>query len=119
MNKQPHCSVLKEEMIEMFKDSFLEIYVDGTLGAGGHAEAILQTHPEIKKLIGFDQDPEALCIAAKRLEPWKDKVEFVHANFSEMAKVLKEKCIETVDGFFLTLEFLQCNLIEMKKVLVF
>lgn len=85
-----HVSVLKQEVVEAFEGCPLAVFVDGTLGAGGHAEAILQAHPEIKLYLGIDQDPSALEIAAKRLEPWKDKLVLKHGNFSQFDQFLHE-----------------------------
>ncbi len=94
---------MEEEMASFFAGKTLKVFVDGTLGAGGHAKKILEEHPEIEIFFGFDQDPEALAIAAKTLEPWKDKVQLVHANFVEFDRVLKNHGIEAVDGFFFDL----------------
>ncbi len=114
----PHVSVLKEEFLETYADQNIEVFFDGTLGAGGHAEALLEAHPEIKTYVGCDQDPSALEIAKKRLEPWKDKVKFVHANFSELGEILEELEIEAVDGFFLTWECHLCSSIKKREALV-
>lgn len=98
----PHISVMKDEVLESFKDVQLKVFFDGTLGAGGHAEAILEAHPEIEMYIGCDQDQNALDIAKKRLEKYSDKMRFVHGNFSELDKHLQSLGVEAVDGFFLT-----------------
>lgn len=99
----PHFSVLLQEVTEAFQSDSLSIFVDGTLGAGGHAEAILKAHPEIKTYIGIDQDLSALEIARERLAPWKDKVIFKHGNFSEIDRVLKEEKISSVQGILVDL----------------
>lgn len=96
-----HISVMVEPFLEFFKDQKISVFFDGTLGAGGHSKAILQAHPEIERLIGCDRDPEALKIARKNLEPWKDKIEFVHANFAELDGILQECKKTQVNGFFL------------------
>lgn len=118
-NNRPHISILEDEMAAFFKDSSLKVYVDGTLGAGGHAKRILEEHPEIDLFIGFDQDPEALAIAAETLKEWKDKIELVHSNFGDLAEVLKKKKVTKVDGFFLTSEFRLCNWTKTARGLVF
>ncbi len=102
MDKRPHISIMEKEMASFFAKKSLKVFVDGTLGAGGHAKRILEEHPEIEMFFGFDQDPEALAIAAKTLEPWKDKVQLIHANFVDFDKVLQKQGVEKVDGFFLT-----------------
>ena len=118
-NKRPHISILEEEMASLFAESALKVYVDGTLGAGGHAKRILEEHPEIELFIGLDQDPEALSIARETLKKWEDKVKFVHANFEDLTKVLKKLGVKAVDGFFLTSAFHLCNSIKIVRGLVF
>lgn len=107
--KREHIPVLLKESLEFFSGLNIRVFFEGTLGAGGHAKAFLEAHPEIERYIGCDQDPEALEIAREQLKPWKDKVEFVHANFAKLDQVLKDKKIEKVDGFFLTWECHLCN----------
>jgi 16S rRNA (cytosine1402-N4)-methyltransferase len=104
-NKQlqpDHISILVDEMLEFFQRSKLSVFFDGTLGAGGHAKAILEAHPEIHRFIGCDKDPEALEIAAKVLSPWKNKVELIQGSFANLDQYLNERNIQCVDGFFLT-----------------
>ncbi len=96
-----HTSVMVEPFLEHFKDRELKVFFDGTVGAGGHARAILEAHPEIEQFIGCDRDPEALKIAKKHLEPWKDKIELVHSNFAELDDILQTRKISEVNGFFL------------------
>lgn len=96
-----HTPVLLDEMLDLFKDVHLHTYVDATLGAAGHAKAILQAHPEIKHFIGIDKDPEAINIASEVLTPWKEKTHFFHGNFLDMDQILLSLGIREVDGFFL------------------
>ncbi|NGX38925.1 MAG: Ribosomal RNA small subunit methyltransferase H [Chlamydiae bacterium] len=98
-----------DEVLRAFEGIVLKSFYEGTLGAGGHAKAILKAHPEIERYIGCDRDPEAIEIARAELDPWKEKVEFVHGNFSDLDLQLREKGIETVDGFFLIWESHQCS----------
>ena len=93
---------MTQECLKGFEGTDLKVFFEGTLGAGGHAEAILRAHPEIKRYIGCDRDPEAIEIAKERLSPWKDKVEFVRGNFAELDTILQERGIQQVNGFFLT-----------------
>lgn len=99
---EPHVSVLRQEFIDLFADQKIGVFFDGTLGAGGHAEALLENHPEIKTYIGCDQDDEALKIAMERLKPFGKKVVFMKSNFADIDEVLGELNIDQVDGFFLT-----------------
>ncbi|GAB4818576.1 hypothetical protein N2152v2_005622 [Parachlorella kessleri] len=66
--QQPHVSVLLEEVMGFFRDLNISAYVDGTLGAAGHAGEVLYRHPELQTLVGFDLDTTAHDIAAARLE---------------------------------------------------
>lgn len=98
----PHISVMKDEVLESFEGKVLKVFFDGTLGAGGHAEAILEAHPEIEMYIGCDQDETALGIAKKRLHKYSDKMRYVQGNFSDVSKHLSALGVKEVDGFFLT-----------------
>ena len=104
-----HIPVMVEEVLSCLKDVRIRTFFDGTLGAGGHAKAILETHPEIEKYMGCDKDPEALEIAKERLVPWAHKIDFVQGDFSKLDAYLKDRKIHAVDGFFLTLECHLCN----------
>lgn len=106
------------ECLKGFEGAELKTFFEGTVGAGGHAEAILSAHPEIERYIACDQDPQALEIATKRLEKWKDKVELVRGNFRDLDAILLKRGIKEVNGFFLTLGCHPCNLIKAKKGLV-
>ncbi|MCH9633343.1 MAG: Ribosomal RNA small subunit methyltransferase H [Chlamydiae bacterium] len=101
MSRCYHTPVLCSEFLEFFKDLEIKTFVDGTVGAGGHAEALLMAHPEIETFIAMDQDESALSIATERLHPFKEKVTFVQANFCQMADELKERGFLEVDGIFM------------------
>jgi 16S rRNA (cytosine1402-N4)-methyltransferase len=90
------------EFLKFFEGTDLKVFFEGTLGAGGHAEAILEVHPEIETYLACDRDPEALELAETRLKPWKDKVEFVRGNFGDLDTILQKRGIKQVNGFFLT-----------------
>ena len=90
------------EMVKFFAPISLKVFFEGTVGAGGHAEAILESHPEIETYVACDRDPEALELAKARLRNWKDKVEFVHGNFADLDTILQKRRIQEVNGFFLT-----------------
>lgn len=99
---EDHVPIMVSEVLSLLKDLHIDVFFDGTLGAGGHAKAILEAHPEIKRYIGCDKDPEALAIAKGHLAPWAQKVEFVQGDFAKLDEYLKERKIHQVDGFFLT-----------------
>ena len=96
-----HISVLLDESVLMLgvKDG---IYVDGTLGGGGHSELILKKMSG-GRLIGIDQDTDAISAASERLEDYKDKFTAVHNNFSNIKEILRELNIEEIDGAILDL----------------
>lgn len=98
----PHLPVMLEEVLHFFKDKEIKVFFDGTLGAGGHAKAILEAHPEIQTYIACDRDPDALKLAASVLSPWKSKIEFVHGDFADLDQHVKRAKVKSVDGFFLT-----------------
>lgn len=79
----PHTPVLLNEVLEAFGGIENGVIVDATLGFGGHSEAILKAHKHIK-LVGCEQDAEALSFAKKRLAPFADRTEFFHLNFAEL-----------------------------------
>lgn len=97
-----HTSVLLDETIEGLHIRPDGIYVDGTLGGGGHSGEIagrLMTG----RLIGIDQDDAAIEAAKEHLEPWKERVVLVRNNYCNMPEVLKEMGIDGVDGILLDL----------------
>ena len=97
-----HISVLLEKSIEglCIKDN--GIYVDGTLGGGGHSYALLSSNPDCR-LIGIDQDKEAIAAAKKRLEEFSGRVTFVNSNFCRSKDILKELHTDKIDGAILDL----------------
>ncbi|NGX38302.1 MAG: Ribosomal RNA small subunit methyltransferase H [Chlamydiae bacterium] len=101
-NKRPHTPIMVDEVLKGFDGVELKVFYEGTLGAGGHASAILEAHPEIERYIGCDKDPDALEIAEEVLSPWKEKIELVQGNFADLDLQLQERGIEQVNGFFLT-----------------
>ena len=94
---QIHQSVLLAEAVELLAPEYGGVLVDATLGLGGHTEAILNASPNAK-VIGIDQDTEAIAYAKKRLEKFGARFEVYHANFSEIADVLREAKVEKVSG---------------------
>jgi 16S rRNA (cytosine1402-N4)-methyltransferase len=111
----PHISVLMEQILASFSEMHILTFVDGTLGAGGHSEAILRNHPEIQQMIGIDQDPQALAIAAKRLESWQKKIQLVSGNFSDIDLHLDQINQGRVDGMLLDLGVSSMQLDQPEK----
>lgn len=105
MDVYPHKPVLLNECLKAFDGLSLNVFVDGTLGAGGHAESLLKRHPEIQLFIGIDQDESALRIASERLEKgmFKTTIKLKHGNFSNFQAILKSLNVEKVDGILVDL----------------
>lgn len=82
-----HEPVLRDEVVALLKGAPDGLLVDLTVGAGGHAAALLDADPE-RKLVGLDRDGEALLVAAQRLAPFGERVRLVHATFDQVADVL-------------------------------
>ncbi len=98
-----HVSVLYDECIENLNIDPDGIYVDGTLGGGGHSSGICQRLSERGTLIGIDRDRDALNAAEKRLEPYQCNKIFVQSNYSDIKNVLDQLGIDEIDGALLDL----------------
>ena len=98
-----HESVLLEEVIRGLNIKPWGIYVDGTLGGGGHSYRIAEKLTEGGRLIGIDQDRDALQAAGQRLAPFEDRVTLVHDNYEHMGRVLSDLRIDKIDGILLDL----------------
>ncbi len=98
-----HKSIMLEEVISSLNIKADGIYVDGTLGGAGHSIEIVKRLTDGGRLIGIDQDGDAIEAAAKRLEPYKDRVTIVRSNYAQMKQVLKDLGIDHVDGILLDL----------------
>ena len=97
-----HFSVLLEETITGLKVKPEGIYVDGTLGGGGHAYQVCK-RLTTGRFIGIDQDEDAIRAAGRRLEEFSPKVTIIRSNYCRMKEVLKEAGVEAVDGIVLDL----------------
>ncbi|WP_179968465.1 16S rRNA (cytosine(1402)-N(4))-methyltransferase RsmH [Mycolicibacterium helvum] len=95
-----HVPVLLERCVEILAPALARpgaVLVDGTLGAGGHAERFLTAFPELR-LIGLDRDPGALAIAGARLAPFADRIALVHTRYDGIADALAEAGCATTDS---------------------
>ena len=98
-----HKSVLLEETIEALDIKSDGIYVDGTLGGGGHAYEVCKHLSDRGRFVGIDQDADAIKAAGKRLEEFNDKVTIVRNNYCNFRQVLNDLGINGVDGIVLDL----------------
>lgn len=98
-----HYSVLLQETIEGLAIRADGVYVDGTLGGGGHALSICERLSERGRLIGIDQDGAAIEAASERLKDYRDRAVIVRGNYEDIAEILMRLQIEQVDGICLDL----------------
>lgn len=96
-----HIPVMVEETMNYLITKSDGIYVDGTVGGGGHSEEILKRTKA--KVIGFDIDPEAVEFARQRLKDYEDRVLILNKNYARIKESLKELGIDRVTGFLLDL----------------
>jgi 16S rRNA (cytosine1402-N4)-methyltransferase len=91
-----HEPVLAAEVIALLEPSRGGLFVDCTVGLGGHARALLAGGAT--RLLGLDRDTTALALAAESLRPWQDRVDLVHADYRELPSLLAARSIDGVDG---------------------
>ncbi|MGH9362300.1 MAG: 16S rRNA (cytosine(1402)-N(4))-methyltransferase RsmH [Thermoanaerobaculia bacterium] len=93
-----HTPVLVAECLELLAPARGGLFVDATVGLGGHAEALLRAAPGAS-LLGIDRDPEALARAAARLAPFGDRVRLVEGDFHDFAELAARESVERIAGF--------------------
>lgn len=98
-----HVSVLLNETIDSLNIRPDGIYVDGTLGGGGHSLEIVKRLSEKGRLIGLDRDENAIQAASERLKGYKDKITFVRSNYDRFPAIMQELVLAGVDGIVLDL----------------
>lgn len=108
-----HTPVLVSELIELLDLKPGLVVVDGTLGAGGHAKAVLETLPA--KLIGIDQDEEILKFAKENLKNFGERVSVHQGNFAQLDAVLKQEGIQKVDRIYVDLGLSSFQLEEPQR----
>ncbi len=103
MADEYHTPVLAEEALRFLNPVSNGIYVDGTLGGGGHTERMLMMSAPAGKVIAFDRDSDAITYAKNRLAPFGDRVLYCNENFSSLDNVLRNLGIQQVQGILLDL----------------
>ncbi len=98
-----HIPVLLDEVLGFLEPERGGIFIDGTLGGGGHAEAVLRRLPEPGKLIGIDRDWEAVRAAKDRLQAYGNRFTALHGNFFNMAALLAVIGVSEANGILLDL----------------
>ena len=96
-----HTTVLLEETVAQLPLACGEVFVDCTMGGGGHSERILQL--STGRLIAIDKDDQAFLYARKRLAPYADRITFVKSDFHDIKRVIQEQGIVGVDGIVVDL----------------
>ncbi len=103
MNDSPHEPVLYQEIIHALQPLTGGRYVDGTLGAGGHARGIMEASAPDGRLLGLDVDPQALAIARRILAPYEHRIHLAQASYTSLSTQLAQLGWEAVDGILLDL----------------
>ena len=103
MNDLPHQPVLYKEIIHALQPKRGGRYVDGTLGAGGHARGILEASAPDGQLLGLDVDPQALALARKNLAPYEKRIHLVQASYTSLSTQLSQLQWDAVNGVVLDL----------------
>jgi 16S rRNA (cytosine1402-N4)-methyltransferase len=103
MDDTPHLPVLYKEIIHALQPKRGGRYVDGTLGAGGHARGILEACAPDGQLLGLDVDPQALAIARKTLAPYEHRTHLAQASYTTLTVQLQQLDWDEVDGIVLDL----------------
>ena len=98
-----HRPVLLNETVDSLNIRPGGIYVDGTLGGGGHASLVLKRLGESGRLIGIDQDADAIEAATERLAPFSDRVTVIRDNYRNIKEILESLSVPAVDGIYLDL----------------
>ena len=98
-----HIPVLLGQVLELLKPERGGLFVDGTLGGGGHAEAVLERLKSGSRLIGIDRDPAAIAAASQRLQSFGDRFTAVRGNFFDCREILSSMDIFQADGILFDL----------------
>lgn len=114
MDEPRHISVLLDECIENLNIKPDGIYLDGTLGLGGHSYQIA-SRLDAGRLICIDRDETAIERSSRRLAPFADRITYVHGNFSDAAEILDRLGIDSVDGMLFDLGVSSPQLDEIQR----
>lgn len=98
-----HIPVLFQEVLDVLNPVPGGLYVDGTIGAGGHSRGILERSSPDGQLIGFDRDPAALALAGSNLAEFSDRITLIHGSYVELVSHLNNRNWPAVDGILIDL----------------
>jgi len=111
----PHVPVLLDEVLRGLSPQPGQRVIDGTVGAGGHAEAILKATAPDGQVLALDADPAALAVARQRLAAYRERVHFVNANFAQLATVARDLDFVPVQGILLDLGLSSMQLASVER----
>lgn len=103
MTEFKHVSVMPDECMEMLELKDGGIYIDGTLGAGGHTERILKGSSPGGRVIGIDKDTDAISFVSEKLDEYKNRLEIIQGDFMNMASIIPSEYMGCADGILLDL----------------
>jgi 16S rRNA (cytosine1402-N4)-methyltransferase len=118
MTDAPHTPVLLQPVLDALLTRPDALFIDGTLGAGGHAAALLTAAPE-SRLLGVDRDPRSLAIAQERLAPFAGRVTLLHANYDAIGEVAPAHGFGVVDGILLDIGISSMHVDEAERGFAF
>jgi len=101
--KSGHVPVMVQEVIDYLVTGYGGVYLDCTVGAGGHAAKILEVTSPHGRVIGVDVDPQVIALAKENLRPYGDRVSLIHGNFADLDQILSQQDISEVDGALMDL----------------
>lgn len=114
-----HTPVLLKQVIAALRPDRGDCFVDGTVGAGGHALALMKEAPEHTELLGIDRDPAALALAEQRLDPFQDRVHLRQGSYHRMGQLAADLGWSQVDGIVLDLGLSSMQLDDPKRGFAF
>ena len=103
MNADSHIPVLYDEVLTLLQPKPNGRYIDGTLGAGGHTAGLMQKSAPSGRILVFDKDAEAIAFAKKELQPYGDRVTYLHSSYANMGNLAPANGFSEVDGILLDL----------------
>ena len=98
MENYTHLPVMPEEVAQLLATDKDGLYVDATLGMGGHTLKLLSVLGEKARVIGVDWDPEMAAIAAQNTEPFAKQVRIIHGNFANLDEIMNRENVKTISG---------------------
>jgi 16S rRNA (cytosine1402-N4)-methyltransferase len=118
-NQSQHIPVLLKETIQILSPHRGDVFIDATVGAGGHAIEIIKKIMPTGRLIAIDFDPKSIKIAKQNLKLYQRNIDFVQGNFASLPQILKQRKIKKVNGILLDLGFASHQMAEVSRGLSF